>query len=169
LVNDLIGQVRRMSLDLRPAMIDDLGLLPAMIWQIDRYSSQTGIEVQFNQVGLEGRRFSSQVEITAYRLVQEALTNVARHAGVKQACVQLWVDESALLINVSDEGEGFDASQVLRMKEGRGLVGMRERVKHVGGKLLIESQPGQGVQVSAELPVTAQGEEGEDDLHFISG
>jgi signal transduction histidine kinase len=169
MVNELIGRVRQMSLDLRPAMLDDLGLLPALIWQIDRYSSQTGIEVQFNQVGLQDRRFDSQVEITAYRLVQEALTNVARHAQVTEASVRVWVGESTLLVHVSDQGVGFDLGTVLHQMDGRGLLGMRERVKYVGGKLSIESQPGRGTQVMAELPVAELEKEGEDDHHFAGG
>ncbi|MCX6022624.1 MAG: PAS domain-containing protein [Chloroflexi bacterium] len=96
---DLIHKVREMSLDLRPAMLDDLGLQPALLWQIDRYTAQTGIRVAFRTAGVE-RRFSPRVEITAYRIIQEALTNVARHAGVTEAAVQLWVDGRNLVIQV---------------------------------------------------------------------
>lgn len=153
MVNELIGQVRQMSLDLRPAMLDDLGLLPALLWLIDRYTHQTGIEVEFAHAGLEGRRFASEVEITAYRVVQEALTNIARYAGVSQASVGAWLSAEALMLQISDQGRGFDFDAVAQQKEGRGLLGMRERVQFVGGKLYIDSRPGQGTEILAELPI----------------
>ncbi len=83
-VSELIAKTRELSLALRPAMLDDLGLLPALIWQLDHYQAQTGIDVQFQASDLEGRRFPAELETAAYRIVQEALTNVARHAQVKQ-------------------------------------------------------------------------------------
>jgi signal transduction histidine kinase len=101
--------------------------------------------------------------------VQEALTNVARHAQVTEASVRVWVGESTLLVHVSDQGVGFDLGTVLHQMDGRGLLGMRERVKYVGGKLSIESQPGRGTQVMAELPVAELEKEGEDDHHFAGG
>jgi len=75
---DLVARVRNLSLDLRPSMLDDLGLVPALLWQFERYSAQTHIQVRFTQSGLEDRRFGLHVETAAYRIVQEALTNVAR-------------------------------------------------------------------------------------------
>src|SRR5262249_8320787 len=92
LIDRLIAQVRNLSLDLRPAMLDDLGLLPALVWQLQRYVAQTGIRVDLEHTGLEGKRFPPDVETAAYRIVQEALTNVARYAGVPTAAVRLWLD-----------------------------------------------------------------------------
>jgi signal transduction histidine kinase len=80
---------------LRPPMLDDLGLLPAVMWQIDRFEVQTGISVRFHHADLD-RWFGNRVELTAFRVVQEALTNVARHAGVKQATVDVWADSVTL-------------------------------------------------------------------------
>ena len=153
LVNELIGHVRQMSLDLRPAMLDDLGLLPALVWLINRFTNQTSIQVELNQFDLEDRRFTNEIEITAYRVIQESLTNVARHAQVSSVNVSVWVTQIDLMLQISDRGVGFDFDSTISQKEGRGLLGMRERVNFVGGKLFIESQPGQGTTVIAELPI----------------
>ena len=95
-MSELIARTRELSLALRPAMLDDLGLLPTLIWHIDRYQEQTGIQVTLQRQRAGGAAVSCpEVETAAYRIVQEALTNVARHAGVKQAAVQIWIEELA--------------------------------------------------------------------------
>ena len=106
-MSELIARTRELSLALRPAMLDDLGLLPTLIWHIDRYQEQTGIQVSLSASGLEDSRFLPEVETAAYRIVQEALTNVARHAAVKQATVQVWIEQPALYVLVEDHGRGF--------------------------------------------------------------
>ena len=88
LVNELMARVRKLSLDLRPAMLDDLGLLPTLLWHIEHYTAQTHVKVNFKHSGLEKQRFAPEVETAAYRVVQEALTNVARHANVHEATVK---------------------------------------------------------------------------------
>ena len=97
LVDDLIVRVRDLSLDLRPAMLDDLGLLPALLWLFERFSKQTNLEIDFHHTGVN-RRFQHDVETAAYRIVQEALTNVARHAGVSQALVHVSADDHRLSV-----------------------------------------------------------------------
>lgn len=154
LVNDLILRVRNLSLGLRPAMLDDLGLLPALLWLIERYTAQTQVHVDFGHNGLN-RRFLPEVETAAYRIVQEALTNVARHANESEASVRLWVDES-LHLQVEDWGNGFDVDIVLAAGKSGGLVGMRERAHLLGGRLKIESVRGVGTRVEAELPLSGQ-------------
>ena len=104
--------------------------------------------------GLE-RRFASPVESTAYRIVQEALTNLARHAETPQAIVQLFADEQTLTVSIRDLGSGFDPANV---REGSGLGGMRERAELLGGSLDIDTAPGAGVRITAELPVTSSPE-----------
>jgi signal transduction histidine kinase len=89
-----------------------------------------------------------------YRIVQEALTNVARHAGVKQATVQVLVD-GLVIILIEDTGRGFDVEEVLRTHTTTGLSGMRERVELLGGQFTIESRPGEGTRVLAEIPVSS--------------
>jgi signal transduction histidine kinase len=166
LVNELIGRVRGLSLDLRPSMLDDLGLLPALIWHIERYSSSTGVEVKFNHNGLEGKRFTSQLETSAYRIVQEALTNIARHTGVKRAMVHAWCMPDTLILEIQDEGSGFDAETAIRTGKANGLTGMRERTMLLGGESTIESTPGAGTCVIAELPLGEPRNNGQDNYRI---
>ena len=97
MIGDLIRQVRDLSLDLRPSMLDDLGLLPALKSYLKRYSSRTGIKAKFNNRGIR-KRFAPAVETAVYRIVQEALTNVARHAGVSEARVSLYSNRERILL-----------------------------------------------------------------------
>jgi PAS domain S-box-containing protein len=151
IVNDLIDRVRDLSMNLRPPMLDDLGLLSALRWQIDRFEAQTGISVRFHHSDLD-RRFGAQVEITAFRVVQEALTNVARHAGVKEAKVDVWASSISLGVRIEDEGRGFETAAA-GAEHSSGLEGMRERSRLAGGRLAIESAPGKGTRLSLELPL----------------
>ena len=153
LVDELMAQVRELSLSLRPAMLDDLGLLPALIWQFERYTAQTQVAVDFKHRGVEGIRFDSEIETAAYRIVQEALTNVARHAGVDRANVRLWADEGGLYLQVEDLGRGFDPAAAMSSSVSSGLSGMRERANLLGGQLTIESEPDERTLLSASLPL----------------
>jgi signal transduction histidine kinase len=110
---------------LRPAMLDDLGLLPALLWLFERYSAQTHVQVDCKHVGLEGRRFGAAIETAAFRIVQEALTNVARHAQVPSVIVRLWSDPNMLGVQIEDYGIGFDPKTASAASSG--LTGMRER------------------------------------------
>ncbi|HEV8663901.1 MAG TPA: GAF domain-containing protein, partial [Candidatus Methylomirabilis sp.] len=152
-VHDLLTRIRELSLDLRPAMLDDLGLLPALLWHFERYTAQTRVQVALKHSGLEGRRFPQDIETAAYRIVQEALTNVARHAGVNEVAVKLWADRDTLGVRVEDQGKGFEPEAVLASHTTSGLVGMRERASLLGGHLTAESRPGTGTRVIAELPL----------------
>ncbi len=165
LAEDLIKKVRSLSLDLRPSMLDDLGLLPAFLWHFDRYTSLTGIQVHFVQKGLEGQRFAPNLETTAYRIVQEGLTNIARHANVKEATVRVLYEDQLLTIQIEDRGAGFDADETLEKGLSRGLLGMRERIAFVGGSFTIDSVPGWGTLLVVELPVPQQESEGVSDDH----
>lgn len=151
-INQLTAQVRTLSLNLRPAMLDDLGLLPALVWFTRRYSDQTGIQVQLQHAGLE-RPIAPATGATAYRVLQEALTNVARHARVDRARVQVWATEAILAVQVVDEGAGFDVEAALTGYSSSGLIGMQERVRLAGGSLSVESGPGEGTRLLAELPL----------------
>ncbi len=161
LVEELMRRVRSFSLDLRPAILDDLGLLAALLGHFERYEAQTGVRVDFRQNGIEGR-FSSQVETAAYRIVQEALTNVAHYAGVKEVVVQLSATQGTLYIRVEDRGKGFDSRADLSSGVSSGLSGLRGRAELLGGKLVVESQIGGGTQITAELLLVegTQGVEG---------
>ncbi|HLA08241.1 MAG TPA: PAS domain-containing protein [Anaerolineales bacterium] len=150
-VSDIIEQIREMSLNLRPSMLDDMGLVPTLHWLFDRYTRQTGIKVNFNCVDFENR-YPQETETTAYRIIQEALTNVARHAQVKTVFVGLAIQRGSLWVEVMDNGKGFDSSAILE-KPTSGLGGMRERAILAGGYLVIRSIPDQGTQVIAALPM----------------
>jgi len=158
LIGDLMRRVREMSLELRPPMLDDLGLLSALLWYFDRYTAQTGTEVILKQGHIEGRRFPHEVETAAYRIVQEALTNVARHARVRVATVRLWADDGVVNVQVQDDGVGFDGQAAMTGDASCGLLGMRERALSLGGYLTIDSAPGAGTRVAAELPLKGRSE-----------
>jgi len=157
LLNDLMGRVRALSLDLRPLMLDDLGLLHALVWLFDRYTGQTGVSVRFTQTGIRGRRFGQDIETAAFRIVQEALTNVARYSGVDEALVHIWASDDMISVQIEDRGRGFDVDAVLFAGQSSGLAGMRERTELIGGRLTIDSVPGTGTYVSANLPLKAAG------------
>ena len=151
-VIELTGQVRQLSLDLRPSMLDDLGLQPTLQWFMRRYSEQTGIDVDFKHRGLNGQ-ISPHVTIVVYRLVQEGLTNVARHARAAAVTVQVWLSQGQLAIVIEDEGCGFDPATALHAQRSVGLAGMRERVALLGGQLSIDSAPGEGTRLFVTLPL----------------
>jgi PAS domain S-box-containing protein len=152
-VTDLMTRVRGLSMGLRPPMLDDLGVVPAVRWLFKHYSSQTGIRVDFRQDGL-GARLPPATETAAFRIVQEALTNVARHAGVGAVTVSMTAGADDLRIEIVDLGRGYAADDVSGPVSA-GLAGMRERARLVGGRLTVESQPGRGTRVSAVLPLGA--------------
>jgi signal transduction histidine kinase len=152
LVNELTAQVRNLSLELRPSMLDDQGLRPALLWQFKRYTERCGIEVDFKFDG-SGRRFAPEIETAGYRIVQEALTNAARYADIGRIKVRLEASDSRqLIIEVTDQGRGFDLEQIPLEKQN-GLSGMRERVDLLGGGLVLKTAPGQGTQIKVEIPL----------------
>ena len=147
-VQALTEQVRQLSMDLRPAALDAFGLWPALQWLTDRFQTQTGIEIDLRHQGIE-RRFPPEVEIAAYRVIQEALTNVARHADVDRATISLLCD-GTLLIVIRDEGRGFDPAIT---PAPSGLRGLRERVELLEGTVVIDAALGAGVRITAEFPL----------------
>jgi PAS domain S-box-containing protein len=152
IVDEILDKVRGLSADLRPAALDHLGLVPALITLFERYSAQTRVSVNFKHHEAD-RRFAPEVETTAYRIVQEALTNVARHADVDQVTIRVWTTADRLNVLIDDQGRGFDPEAALSNPQTAGLAGMQERVKLLAGQLRIESRPGAGTQVTAELPL----------------
>jgi signal transduction histidine kinase len=152
IVDKLLEKVRGLSFDLRPAALDQLGLIPALLELVDNYTRQTGVLVSFKHKNAENR-FAPEVETTAYRIVQEALTNVARHAGVGGVTVRVWATPDLLSVQIEDRGRGFDPEGVLATSRSSGVAGMRERVTLLDGQLTIDSRPGDGTQITAELPL----------------
>lgn len=151
LVQGLINQVREISFRLRPSLLDDLGLLPALLAFFERYTRSSEIQVNLRHSGME-RRFSPQVETAVFRIVQEALTNVMRHAGVTQVSVRLWADQNTLLVQVEDQGAGFDPRIAANRQVTLGLAGMKERALACHGQLEVDSAPGRGTCLTVILP-----------------
>jgi PAS domain S-box-containing protein len=152
LVSSLMKQIRELSLKLSPAMLEDMGLLRTLMWHFEQFTAQTGIHVNFLQSGLE-RRFSSDVEIAAYRIIQETLTNVARYAKVDKVDVAVNANGEVLRLQVRDLGSGFDIQKTFQRKTF-GLTSMKERASLVGGQLSVISAPGTGTEVLAVIPVS---------------
>jgi signal transduction histidine kinase len=152
LVQELLERIRALSLDLRPSILDDLGVLPALLDNVERYMSQTKIRVHLEHSGLD-RRFAPETETGVYRIVQEALTNVARHGHVDEVTVRLWATDDVLGVQVEDHGAGFDPDAVLGAGRGGGLAGLRERAALLNGHLTVETHPGRGVRLTAEVPL----------------
>jgi signal transduction histidine kinase len=152
LVTETIAQVRALLQNLRPPMLDQLGLLPTLEWHFKRYTAQTQVRVKFTRNG-SGPRFATDIEIAAYRIVQEALNNIARHSGVKQARVSLFYDGGTLGLEIEDRGAGFNPGSVLSRGAGSGLSGMIERAAALGGRCAIQSSPGKGTFLRVDLPV----------------
>jgi PAS domain S-box-containing protein len=150
-VSDLMQQVRDMSLDLRPSMLDDLGLLPALFWQFERFSNQTGIKIKFEHQGFVDS-LPVELNTTAFRVIQEAITNIVRHSGVSEASVWISVTDNLLSIIIEDRGRGFNFGE-LDAKNSAGISGMRERVLLMEGKLNLISAPGAGTRVEVEIPL----------------
>ncbi|MBL8133636.1 MAG: PAS domain S-box protein [Anaerolineae bacterium] len=152
IVQGLMRRVREISLDLRPAMLDDLGLLPALRWLFRRYTERTGLHVQFQASGVE-RRFERRLETAIYRVIQEALTNAARHAGVQEVIVNLWANQRRIVALIEDHGRGFDVKKQRAEAMTAGLMGMRERTDRLGGQFLLDSTVGKGTQIIADFPL----------------
>jgi signal transduction histidine kinase len=139
--------VRDISLLLRPSMLDDLGLVAALEWQGREVSRRSEIEVEVHSENVSDS-LPEEYRICIYRLVQEALNNAVRHSGAKNANVSVSQTPRCIILRVSDDGHGFDAERI----RGLGLLGMEERVKRLAGTLTVDSKPGQGATLTAELP-----------------
>ena len=151
LVDRTLENLHRLSMNLRPASLDHLGLIPALEHYVELFGSQHGLAVQFEAVGLGNERLPPEVETAFYRIVQEALTNVARHAQATHLDVLLERRGDQFVTIIEDNGVGFDTEAAT--KSGRlGLFGMRERAEMLGGTLTIESYAGAGTTVLVEIP-----------------
>jgi signal transduction histidine kinase len=154
-VNDMVSRIRELSFVLRPAMLDLLGLVPALAWHFARYTEQTNVRVTFEHKGVE-QRFDHDLETAVFRIIQEALTNVARHAGTANARVRLWANQDNLNVQIHDQGCGFDPAAALATGIASGLSGMQERATLLGGCCLVESASGAGTLVTVEFPLATE-------------
>jgi len=147
---DTLQNVRRLAVELRPSALDDFGLAPALERLAESFGEQSGIAVDV-QTGLDSGRLPEEIETALYRIVQEALTNVAKHAGASRVSIVVTRRDNAVTAVIEDDGRGFGAGG--QSGGGLGLVGMKERVGLLGGRLAIESTEGAGTTVVAEVPV----------------
>lgn len=152
--DSILGGVRRLSQDLRPAALDRLGLLPALEWLAANVTEHSGIETAVTVTGQE-HRLPEEAVIALFRITQEALRNVWRHSGATKAEITVEFGKGKTSITTSDNGKGFKLPGKIgdMAKEGKlGLAGMQERAQLAGGTLIVQSQPGQGTSVTVALP-----------------
>ena len=150
-----VDALRGLVTELRPAALDELGTAPALRALIDRTATTAGLEVELDidlayELGRSPTRHVPDPESTMYRLLQEALTNVVKHAGASRVTVALVEDDGTVELSVTDDGAGFETDAA---SEGFGLIGMRERIALLGGELDFDSRPGAGTTVVARIPV----------------
>jgi len=160
-VERVLQQVQDISLNLRPAMLDDLGLEPALRWYTNRQADLTGLEADFRAEPLE-RRVDAVIETECFRVGQEALTNVVRHAQARSVAVELTNKEGFLHLFVRDDGLGFDVAAIRNQAvhgASLGVLSMEERATLAGGGLKLSSAPGEGTEVHAWFPLKWQEED----------
>lgn len=146
-----VNSIRDIALLLRPSMLDDLGLMPALEWQAREVSRRSGIKVTVT-AGDVPDSLPDEMRTAVYRLVQEALHNVSRHSGAKCATVSVRQEGGSIFLSVEDDGSGFDAAKM----RGLGILGMEERVRQLGGQFEIRSAPGKGTELHARLPIPTE-------------
>jgi len=152
-LDEIEKHLRRLSHELRPTVLDDLGLLPALEFLAQGVIARSGVPITVD--GPRSPRLPSSVEITLYRVVQEALRNATKHAGARRVGIRVAVEAEMVRCLIKDDGRGFDVVAVLDRKgeRGLGLIGMRERVNAVSGQLTIESAPGRGTELRITIPL----------------
>jgi PAS domain S-box-containing protein len=154
----VIAQVRELSLDLRPSLLDDLGLAAAIRWSLDRHEQRLGWTTELRG-DLGDTRVPGAIETACFRVAQEALTNVAKHAGARTVSVDVRYDDGELVLVVRDDGQGFDVDEE-RTKAAAGnsigLLGMEERVTSAGGRFAVESERSRGTTVRARFPIPVE-------------
>jgi len=151
LARDLHNRTREITLELRPNLLEDLGLRSALAWHLELFQRQTGITVA-SEISLPDESLPSELEMAIFRVVQEALTNVARHSGCQAASVTVVENATQVLVEVSDQGCGFDPEKVRARPDFIGLAGMAEKVHWAGGELAVTSSIGNGTRIQSAFP-----------------
>jgi signal transduction histidine kinase len=154
LAESSVQVVRNMALLLRPSMLDDLGLVPALQWQAREISKRTGLSVTVDAENVADD-LPEEHKTCIYRVVQEALHNCARHALAHSVRIQVVQESERIRLSVRDDGQGFDSAHV----RGLGLLGMEERVTHLGGHFHLQSEPGLGTLLRIEIPLAVEAAE----------
>jgi two-component system sensor histidine kinase UhpB len=154
LSNQTLASMRQLSMDLRPTMLDELGLVPTLRWYVQSFSNRLKISSNFQAIGLEVK-LPPQIETAFYRIVQEALNNIAKHALASCIEVRLERRDSIISLTILDNGKGFDLKKVFQPESperGFGILGMQERVSLLGGHIDIRSKPNIGTEIEIEVP-----------------
>lgn len=154
----ILEEIRRLMVDLRPSLLDDLGLIPAIGWFAETHLARAQVEPLVEVVGFK-KRLPPDIETALFRVVQEAITNIVKHARACRATIRLEFRETSVLGTVEDDGKGFDPLQARHVAErgtGLGLLGMEERVGLLGGSLSIESSPGGGTRLTLKIPLDGE-------------
>jgi signal transduction histidine kinase len=157
LIEEALFQVRKLSVDLRPSMLDDLGLIPALRWYVDKHSTRTGMKAKVVTDEII-KRLPSNIEITCFRVSQEALTNIIKHSQATDVEINLFYQDNDLHLQIKDNGVGFNFFSAIQkglQGESMGLMGMQERVELIGGRININSKPGGGTQIHVVFPKEA--------------
>ena len=160
-VAQLFDSVHNLALELRPSLLDDLGLVPALSNYVRKWPALSGVQIDFAATGMAGLRLPREIETTLYRVVQEALTNVVRHAQAQRASVLLERRGNSVVAIVEDNGRGFNVAEVRSEQATRqrlGLYGLQERASLIGGQFTVESTIGRGTTVYVEVPLSGEGE-----------
>jgi signal transduction histidine kinase len=153
----LLGQVRQISINLRPSMLDDLGLVPALRALLDQQGRRASVAVHFSEKNVPDN-LDPEIQTTCFRIAQEAITNALRHANATQIDVDLRCENGKLRLLIHDNGIGFDAESTQVQTIGLGLIGIRERAALAGGRARIISSPGKGTTIEVLLPLSLRGE-----------
>jgi signal transduction histidine kinase len=151
LIDETVKTVRRISSELRPGILDDLGLVAALEWQCQEFEKRTGI-ISKCRAGLDDYNFDKNFSTNIFRICQEALTNVARHAQATEVETFLTEEDGFIKVTIKDNGIGFDMEEV-KAKRSLGLVGMRERAMLFKGDLAINSEKGKGTVIVLKAPI----------------
>jgi len=155
LAHSTLRAIRNLSIDLRPSALDDLGLLPALRWYVKEYQKKCSIDVEFHATGFK-ERLPAEMETALYRIVQECLTNTAKHANANRVTITLKEETDRVYARITDDGEGFDYAALLKTpghERGLGLAGMNERAVLLDGTLNIHSTSGQGTIIEVSIPL----------------
>jgi signal transduction histidine kinase len=152
-LDEIERHLRRLSHELRPTVLDDLGLVPALEYLVQGAGERAGIPIRVE--GTNSPRLPPPVEVALYRIVQEAVRNAAKHSRASRVDIRLQAQGREVLCTVKDDGRGFDVPATLARKgdRGLGLIGMRERLNALGGRLTIESSPGRGTELRITIPM----------------
>lgn len=159
---NILDEIHKLIYQLRPTLLDDMGLVAATRWLVDNNLKATGIKVTFKTSGRK-KRLPPRLETTLFRVIQEAVYNIARHSRASSTSLSLHFKKNTISVHIADDGRGFDVLEAISTKDrprGLGLLGMRERVELVSGTLDIRSQPGGGTEICIDIPLNQEVDDG---------